>query len=252
MSADGLKYFDTIERYVEGNMTDTECEIFEQNLSSDELLKKEYTLYLHLVDGIEEHYTAKYKNQLRAIDLEMDQESVNKTATRRIILFSIAATFVVLLVSYSVIATLFNQPDLKEIASKYDEVDKGIPVLMSMNDDPQFSEAMNQYKLKDYKRSLAILQHLNQENNENDTLIYYIGINYQMLNNWELAIPNFEKIAHSQNSIFKDKAEFKSAICYLKLENKKQALIILKNISRNSQHLFQKKAAKIVEEIERE
>ncbi len=249
MSLEELMYFDLIERYVDGDMTDAERVQFEQKLSSDELLKEEYDLYTQVADGITDHFSNKFKDQMKAVDLEMDLNPIHKPKSKRIILFSIAATVVVLMVSYFAINPLLNIPDFKSIASKYDEVDRGMPVLMSANDDQQFNEAMNRYKLKNYQGSLTILQELIKNKADNDTLIYYIGINYQMLNNEKSAIDQFEKIENIQNSAFKDKAEFRLAICYLKLENKKEAVAVLKKISENSQHLYQEKAIKMLGEI---
>lgn len=250
MSASELKYFDIIEQYVDGNMTEAERENFEQNLASDELLKIEYALYTQIVESVGEYFMAKHKNKLRTIDLELDLENASTPKSRRIILFSIAASLVILLVSYFAISPLFNQPDLKAIASNYDEVDKGIPVLMSMNGDSQFSKAMNQYKQKDYQGSLSILQQLSNDKKNNDTLIYYIGINYQMLDSLQMAINYFKKAENFQYSIFKDKADFRLAICYLKLENKEDALAVLKSIGGNSKHLYQEKALKMLGELE--
>lgn len=252
MSSDELKYFDFIELYVEGNMTDLERRDFEAQLKSNVLLKTEYEKYVSCVDGIKGFYSSKIKNQLKEQDLELDMELARPLRSRfkKILLYSIAATFTLLIATYSILNFFTNERSLKEIASNYKVEDKGMPVLMSVGEDSQFNEAMNLFKLKEFQRSLTIIQSLQAENLNNDTLIFYEGVNYEMLNKTEKAISCYKKLQSVKFSIFSEKAQYRMALCYFQIDDKKNGVDLLKIIRKDSNHLYAEQAKEILKELE--
>lgn len=252
MSSDELKYFDFIELYVEGNMTELEQRDFEAQLKSNLLLKTEYEKYISCVDGIKGFYSSNLKNQLKEQDLELDMELAmpSKSRFKKIRLYSIAATFTLFVIAYSILNFFNNERPLKEIASKYKEEDKGMPVLMSIGEDSQFNEAMSLFKQKEFQRSLTIIQSLQAENLNNDTLIFYEGVNYEMLDKTGKAISCYKKLQSVKYSIFTEKAQYRLALCYFQIDDKKNGVDLLKIISKDSHHLYAEQAKEILKELE--
>ncbi len=251
MDSDNLKYFDIIERYCNGEMSECERNKFDNELLHNDELKEEFEFYSKVIDGIKGFHVSKLKSQFKEIDLQLDSELVksNKPSIKQIIIYSIAAIFTLLVVSYAVFNLILKNQNLKEIALKYNEEEKGLPVLMSISENSQLNEAMTLYKIKDFQGSLNILQKLLPTNIGNDTLIFYSGINYQMLDSTGNAINCFMEITSLKSSAFIEKAEFRLALCYLKLEDKQKSEEVLRNIIIHPSHLFKEKAIMLLKEL---
>jgi len=252
MSSDELKYFDFIEDYVEGNMTELERRNFEAQLMSNPLLKEEHEKYVSCIIGIKDYYSSNLKNQLKEQDLELDLELAKpaKFKFNKLLLYAVAASFTLFIATYAVLNYFTNEISLKEIASNYKVEDKGMPVLMSVGEDSQFNEAMNLFKLKEFQRSLTLFQTLQAENLNNDTLIFYEGVNYEMLNKTEKAISCYKLVINAKMSIFTEKAQYRMALCYLQIEDKKNGVELLKIICKDSQNLYFEQAKEILKELE--
>lgn len=252
MSLDELKYFDFIEHYVDGNMDELEQRDFEAQLVSNPLLKEEYEKYLTCINGIKDYYSTNLKNQLKAQDLELDIALAKplKHRINRVLLYSIAATFALFITTFTVLNVLKKAPDLNGIASKYREEEKGMPVLMSLGEDAQWNDAMNLYKQRDFNGSLSIIQTLQANKKSNDTLIYYEGVNYEMLGNSGKAINCYRKLINGGSSIFTEKAQYRLALCYLQNEDEKNAIEQLVIICKKPQHLYFEQAKAILKELQ--
>jgi tetratricopeptide (TPR) repeat protein len=252
MSSDELKYFDFIEHYVDGNMDELEQRDFEAQLVSNPLLKEEYGKYLTCINGIKDYYSSNLKNQLKAQDLELDIALAKplKPRINRVLLYSIAATFALFITTFTVLNIIKKAPDLNGIASKYKEEEKGMPILMSLSEDAQLNEAMNLYKQSDYNGSLNIIQTLQENKKNNDTLIFYEGVNYEMLGNSGKAINCYRKLINGGSSIFTEKAQYRLALCYLQNEDEKNAMEQLDIICKNPQHLYFEQAKAILKELQ--
>ena len=56
------------------------------------------------------------------------------------------------------------------------------------------------------------------------------------LGNYEKSINNFNKIIQHGNNIFIDQSEWLLSLCYIKLNKKVDAILILSNIAKNTNH----------------
>ncbi len=101
----------------------------------------------------------------------------------------------------------------------YVDTDPGLPVFMSINTN-KLDKWMLEYKEKNYSKALQTGLNLLNENPNNDTICYYLGVIYLELNHPQKANKIFSKFS-SKESIFSEKAHWLSAICWMSLDKEK-------------------------------
>ena len=250
MSIDDLTYFDQIERYHDNEMTADERKRFENELLYNSELAEELELYKQIVSGIKDYHIDKFKKKLREVDFELDAELEQSKKTRKLVVYlSIAASFL-LLIGTSAYFFMFNtKPNYNEIALQNREIEKGLPVFMSSSNEVGISEAMNFYKQNKYSESLNLLKKIELNKPTNDTVIYFIALNNELINNTQEAISYYEKLIPVESSIFKEKAEYRLSLCYLVKGDIIKAKALLKAITEKQQHTFKSNAEKVLKEL---
>jgi len=145
------------------------------------------------------------------------------------------------------IATFFllNKPNTDLYATYY-EKEVGLPVFMSSERDMTFNDAMNAYKDNAFKEALTGFDGLLKEQPDNDTLSYFIACTQMEIGDFEQAIKHFETV--NTSSAFKEKSEFRMALCLLKLEQLPKAKEVLTGIARTQNHRYQNKAEELLKE----
>ena len=250
MNVEDLKYFDQIERYLDNEMTAEEKRRFDNELQYNSELAEELELYKQIVSGIKDYHIDKLKKELRKVDFELDAELEQSKKTRKLVVYlSIAASFLLLIGTSAYFFMFNNKVNYAEIALQNREAEKGLPVFMSANNEVGLSEAMTLYKQKNYSESLNLLKKIELTKPTNDTIIYYIGLNNELINNTQEAIKYFEKLISVESSIFKEKAEYRLSLCYLIKGEVNKAKTMLNAITEQQQHAFKTNAEKVLKEL---
>lgn len=235
MESDPLINIELIEAWHEGKLDEAGKARVSNLLEIDSQFREEFDLYHTLVAGIKNQKVDEIKRQLQEIDKELDRTSENKFHNFKVrklfgMSLSIAAACVVLIIGIS--TWIYYVKFGKEaILTQYYVEDPGLPVFMSYESNKEFDEAMNLYKLKDYKQSLAALNVLLLSDPANDTLLYYSGINLLKLDKPDAAEVFFKHVFEIPNSEFRNDARYRQIICMWLLGRKEEAIIALKEIS---------------------
>jgi TolA-binding protein len=124
--------------------------------------------------------------------------------------------------------------------SNYYEKELGLPVTLSDENNKLFNESMNLFRDEDYTLSLQGFRDLLLEQPNNDTLHYFIGV--CLLEKGNLLEAKNELTYNFQNIFFKEKATYRLALLYLKLEQVKESKILLQEISENENHRYYQQA----------
>jgi len=90
--------------------------------------------------------------------------------------------------------------------------------------------AINLYLKGKYQNALSIFSGLNNDFPDNDTIQFYISMNYYHLNRTERAISIFEKLISQRQSIFYNEAKWYYALSLIKYNNTDKAIVILNEI----------------------
>jgi len=249
MNEQGLKYFDLIERYLDNEMQEDERISFDKELEQNEILKKELEVYQAIVSEVKNGSKRRdLKDKLRDADKDLDQEITLKPHSIKLWQYSIAAS-ILLIIGIGAFYYYYNTGDKYiAIADKYWEHDNGLAVTMG-EDKSAFDAIMNAYKLKDYKQCNDLLQESLKQKPYNDTLTYYGAVIEHELNNDEISISEFRKVAALPTSIFKEKSEYRLALLLLKSNKVKEAKSILSAIAQNPNHQYVDQAKSILSEL---
>jgi len=140
---------------------------------------------------------------------------------------------------------LLNKTDV-DLYAKYHQKEVGLPVFMDVDNHKAFNEAMNAYKDNDFKEARIGFEGLLQQQSENDTLLYFVACSNEGLGAFEQAIDQFNSVATT--SVFREKSEFRKALCLLKLEQPAKAEKILKDIASSSTHTYHNNAVELLKE----
>jgi hypothetical protein len=244
MDAHELKYFEEIERYLDGEMTDQERIQFEQRLIAEPLLKKEYDVLSAIVYEVGESKKRELKAMLQNVDEELDNvtpsNSVNKhkaikkslSEGRHFWNYAIAAC-VTLLVGISII-WLVNHADAdrEKLVAQYWQKDAGMPVMMGESDAVKFDNAMSEYKAGKYSEAFILFKQIPSS----DTVVYYTALSMSELK--QDATTQFKIVAKQQNSVFQDKAKYYLLLLHIKADKKTEAQNLLNDLLTNKNHPY--------------
>ncbi len=244
-----FKYFERIQDYLAGELSEEDVALFENELKHNELLRDEFDLYQSIHHGIKVHNITQFKQAFSAIDDELDQQEApiiqtNFSRVLKLAIGSVAASILIAFIIY------FFQDDSanQQLAATYWEEDRGVPSLMGQTTNLSLNEAMYLYKEGDYATAMKRINSLKETHPQNDTLIYYAGIISYKLENYRSAIHAFKRI--SAHSVYHEKAEFRLAIVYLAFDKPKACIQVLNTILSDPYHLYFHQAKKLSKALE--
>lgn len=237
-----------IDRYLQGEMSDKEKVTFEQRLIDEPDLREEFENQKKIIDIVS---AGALKEKLEELHL---RHQIKKRNHGRFYLYTataVAATFAIVLSFWFMYQPAAGTPYEQMIASVYFK-DPGLPTLMSTAEtNREFELAMIDYKLGDYRSSLDRLTALSEENPQNDTIRFYLGVNWFELGNFQRAGQLFEELRTSDSRYVIEKAEWYSALNYLHLEDREKAGELFNNIAEDYSHLYQSDASNAMLMMER-
>jgi tetratricopeptide (TPR) repeat protein len=110
-------------------------------------------------------------------------------------------------------------------------------------------KAFQLYEKKDYNSALVLFTEVLKNDKSNIPVQFYSGISNIELGQYQLALLPFNFIrAHSQN-LYKDRADWFAALCYLKLNENENAVDLFRKIS-HSNSSYKDKAHEILKSIQ--
>lgn len=232
---------EVFDAYMRGQMSVEEVRTFEQRLEKDSEFAAEFIDYKRLVDGVREHFSSELKQELEALDAEMDEKSGirESSSLKRLAWVSsgIAASLLIGLCAYSI----FGQTDTIELAHRYWPVEEGLPVKMSSKG--KYDEAMNAFKQEHWGNSLQLLQ---QVSPKSDTVDYFLGVVFFNLQKYDDASRILSSI--SRESVWYDECQFRLALAYLAAGKMDESQAVLREIL-DSDSPYKESASAVMNEI---
>lgn len=203
----------------------------EQKAHIDSLLKNDTDLQ-QVVAGLLD-FQQNEKQSIEAFVASLPQtKSSKKTRTKYLYMAaSIAAILVMGLFLFYPNQTNYNN---------FQITDAGLPLTLSTHNTSTLASAMNLYKTKNYKKSIADFSELLNQSPSNDTLLYYLGAANTELGNYTNAINYFNEVP--QHSAFLAKTQYHLAYCYAQTKQTNKAVQLLEKIAADSTHIYQQQA----------
>ena len=172
-----------------------------------------------------------FKVELEKIHEEIVNQKPTKSASLSRWILAIAASLILILVSWWGIQSVFQSPNEKLFAAYY-QTDPGLITAMSGSDSYEFDRGMVDYKEGKYKEALARWNLLLEEEFADDTLIYFVAMANLELGNYDLSQKLLKQVADENASEFKEDASWYLALIYLKNGELDPAKLMLSNLDR--------------------
>ncbi|MCP4125151.1 MAG: hypothetical protein GY751_25745 [Bacteroidetes bacterium] len=137
-----------------------------------------------------------------------------------------------------------------QLYSQYEYVDPGIPILMSETDRYELYDALTYYSEQNYGEAIIRLKSMDYANaSYKDTAEFYLAASYLYSGTVDKCIPLFDSVANQTASVFSEKASWLKALSLLKAEKTEDLLLVLEQITSNTEHSFFEEAVSLSEKL---
>ncbi len=216
-----------IERYLDGSMTDQERSKFEAELQQNPDFKQQVEDVQNLIIGVE---SAVLKDELdqfhddlvpvRSLDHSGEQSTIKLKRFRKIVRYVSAAVIILGFTGYLIVTSGSSS---EKLFAKHFAPDPGLPTTMSNSSNFEFYDAMVNYKQGDYDRALKKWEALYNSNQNNDTLIYFIGVTHLADGREQEAIQILEDLSIAGQNSFENETNYYLGMAHLKANNVEEA-----------------------------
>lgn len=216
--------FEAIERYLQGNMPETERTAFEESLAEDKDFQRTVENYRNLIEGIEST-SLKYAMDRFHDEMETSDSAGESNPKKNypFVKYLIAAS-VLLAIGLTSWFVATRQSPQEELFAAYFEPDPGLITPMSSTGQYDFYVGMIKYKRGDYEEAINKWVPLLNAKPQNDTLNYFLGVAYLALGNEDKALPYLKTSVENDGFSFIDDTYYYLGLAYLKNENREAAI----------------------------
>jgi len=239
-------YLDELERFADGQLSESEQEAFEQRLAQDEKLSAAYEEYeqftadLRWVAG---HETLRLR--LQNLDKRLDERQAalanmqTRTRTSRLRWGLVVAG---VLLALSIGAWLLLRPhplDADEAWTRYYVPDPGLSEAAAQStDNPLLVEAMRQYREGHYPAAIHSLRRIPASTLGDDTLLYYTGVMLLRQDEASAARSYLTRATRLPASVLAQKARYHLAMAQWRTGQRPEARATLQQVAQDTQHPY--------------
>jgi len=226
---------EAFDSYLKGKMKEDELNAFKLRLANDASFRDSYLLYKMIIDKVkaDAEVTATLKQRLF---------KVSKRSQRYTWLKWLTGTAAILVISFFAIkVTQHKQADY----SKYMFDEPGLTVQMSAGTENKWASFNNAFAQKDYQECLELLKKIGS----NDNALYHTGVCNEFLKQNEKAAISYQELNTSNNTLLRNKANYRNAILLLNSGDKSKAIKVLNEISVDTTSPYKPEAMKVLEAI---
>ena len=227
-------------QYLDGELTGAEIESLEKQLAVDNKLNEELeslkaTREAVKIYGLQQKVAGIHTQMMK----EMQAPVRKMNPARRIIRYSIAVAASVVLILGSIIGyNFYNLSSSKVFSSNYHSYE--LSTLRDI-DTQQVSPVEKAYRDKDFKKAVELFD------GHSSVLVkesFLAGMSYMELGDNAKAIDEFKNVIaeneKNKTTLFNDEAEYYLALTYIRNKDYDFALVLLRGIKENSDHLYHK------------
>lgn len=239
--------FEHIEKYLRGELSESEHKSFEETIEKDESLKEIVENHRTLLKGIELGFNQELKSLLQQKELETQHLIKKKFArSRRLyVTLAIAASITLILTTFFVFMN--KSVNSGQIVAAYYQPYPNIesPVNRSDNNN-QHAYAM--YEQGNYTMALDRFNKLIVSDPTNPAPVFYAGICLLEMKQSASALSKFEDIESLGENKYSRPARWYKALTNLALKKKEVAVSIFNDLS-SGEDIYAKKSAEILEKL---
>jgi len=246
-----------IERYLHRELTDDELMAFETEMESNPDLVAEVNLHRELEAAMREHDVIGLRARLDTVNKEMIREKrkersfIAKVPRKKLAAVSVAASLLLLLGIHGTISKsdLSGRSDLYE---KHYTVYPGAGTSRTAEADvdEDINQALRHFNEQDYEESLHLFNEVLRRDADNPVGNFYAGMARQETGQYAEALVCYQQVMKTGDNLFVDQAEWYSGLCYLRLNDRKNAVRQFERIA-GRQGFYREKAVAILKKTKR-
>jgi len=241
-----------IESYIDGEMEQKEILEFEDLLSTDIDIKRDYNLSLEINNSIlEEDVIVLRETMDYMYNEELVVKRTSSVFTKR--RFYYAAASAALLIAMGGLVQRIASPDLGtgEVFDKYYAPYEITVTHRSGNTevDRLLLNAFEKYEEQNYEQALVLFEEVLESRNNDMALNLYSGISYMEEEEYQKAKTSFNNIISDKDNLFIEQAKWYLGMCYLKTENTEKAEGVFKEIIKEESH-YKDVAVKVLKDLD--
>jgi tetratricopeptide (TPR) repeat protein len=241
-----------LENYYEGRMSDSEREAFEKLIVSDALAANELQNYILSRSAIASASNERLKKHLLESGASINMSGQRKNPFTRFL--ALAASIALLLglgwvlfhflqpqkTGDEIYLSWYQRPDISDFAVRGDD-----------NDSSQvfWDRGLDYYANHKIDKAAAEFNKIIRINKtvSASKAYFMLGLCYMEMNDTQKAIKTFGQVNDKSNFVFMK--QYYSALCYIKMDKKKEASDLLQRIVQDQNHPYRKNAIRILREL---
>ena len=243
--------FEMIERYIDGELEGKQLLEFEELLSTDPDVKREYELSRQVNQAVmEDDIMALRETMEYMYEEDSKVKRIPTVFTKR--KFYYASASAALLIAAGGLVQQLENPDLESttVYNKYYTPYEVTVTYRSGNTetDRLLLNALERYEEQDYEHALVLFEEV-LEGRKNDMAVnLYSGISYMEEEKYQKATKSFNHIISDKDNLFIEQAKWYLSMCYLKTEKSEKAEEILHEII-NEESYYKEQASKVLKDL---
>lgn len=254
-SADLRPYLDELERFADGQLTESEQEAFEQRLEEDSQLSAAYLAYeqftadLRWVAG---HETLRHR--LQSLDRRLDQRQeallrVRRQQRRTQVRWAVAGGVLLVLLALGAWLLLRSRPISPDEAwARYYAPEPGLTEAATQQaHSPLLIEAMRHYREGHFPAALQTLRRMPTTSIGADTLFYFTGVTLLRQNEASTARSYLVRATRQPGSALVGKASYHLGMAQWRSGQPEQARATLQAVAADSQNPYQLNARQVLQ-----
>lgn len=245
--------FEMIEKYIDGELEGKELLNFEELLSTDPDIKRDYNLSLEINNSIIEDDVMALRDTMRYMYRdEPEVKRIPSVFTKRRLYY--AAATIALLIATGGLLQRFMGHDLSNSAvyEKY-YVPYDVTVTYRSGNtevDRILLNALERYEEKDYKNAVVLFEKVLKTRQDDMAVNLYSGISYMEEEKYQKATTSFNKIISNNDNLFIEQAQWYLSMCYLKTDKLDKATGVLNKIIKENSY-YKAQAEKVLKDLDK-
>lgn len=241
-----FSYF--IERYITGEMDQNEKLWFEKELEGNSSLQKELILRKKADAALFRHDLIDLRNKLTLLEKERRGKLVTSGARKGVVLRFAATIAVLMLLGGLYLISTGSQSNEALYKKNFQVYLSSGPSRTGELRYSDFEAALDLYKKSDYANAaIRFREYLKSRPQAAEAKLIY-GVAEMKNNNFPAAKSSFRSIIDNADNYYIDEAQWYLALCYIRTNEKQEALTQLKSIVITNS-IFRDKATKLIKKL---
>jgi tetratricopeptide (TPR) repeat protein len=244
-----MNHIRRVQRYLDGEMTQEEVRLFEEDLQTDLLLVEELELHRHIINTVKQHDEVRFRNKLKeAYHLFKRRKRISPgpgfiKSPRHLIYVLGALSVGMLLIYFGLNKPEKSTQELFDIY--YAKFSQDLQSRSSMEDSTDnLNVGIYNFYSGNYQESINSLKSF-IELEASATAEFYLGLSEAELGNYGSAIDNFKNVLNKDFNYYQEHARWYLGLCYLKLNYKSEAIEVFQEFSQKNSY-YAEDAKKII------